>query len=447
MKRPPIKYAKNLAGRNVAYWTFGEGPPDILWMSNFSGVNDGTWMWEPTARFLRGMSSIARTTHFDCSGTGGSDPIEGNRIPTLEDWMDEARIVMDAEGIERATLVGVDSGGPASIVFAATHPDRCAGLFLFNTFATLTRDDEYPFGYPAELRDKAIAMWLNQWGTGGQLALTAPSVADDEDMRDWMGFLERMSGPVSMRRPIFEMIAGLDVRPILPTLQVPTLVVHRTRDRWLLPEHGKYLAENIPGARYVEHPGIDHYPFFGDVDAVLAELGEFVTGVRADRHDEERVLATVLFTDIVDSTRLAAEAGDRTWRLTLDRHDNAVRDAIKRFRGREIKTMGDGFLATFDGPARAVRCAHAIRTAAGSLGLQIRAGLHCGEVELRGEDVGGISVHVGSRVAELADPGEVLVSQTVKDLTIGSDLVFQDRGIHELKGVPGDWRVYASATG
>lgn len=438
-------YAINSAGLHVAYWTVGDGPPDIVWVPNFVGSGDAFWLWEPMARYFRRLASMGRLTHFDCSGTGGSDPIEPGRIPTMEQWMDDIRVVLDAVGIERATLFAMDSGGPFATLFAATHPDRVAGLILAGAFARLERAPDYPAGWPPEARDQGIEFWLSIWGTGGQLEITAPDLAGDESAREWFGLVERIGGPPRMRRAIFEMITAIDIRDVLPAVRVPTLVVHRTGDRWIRVEHGRYLGEHIPGARYVELPGDDHYPFVGDSDAILAEVREFVTGARDEHADEERVLATVLFTDIVDSTSRAAELGDRKWRDLLDRHDDGVRDALRRFRGREVKTTGDGFFATFDGPARAVRCARSISDLGRSLGVEIRAGLHCGEVEIRGDDVGGISVHVGARVAAMARPSEVLVSQTVKDLTIGSGLTFDDRGSHTLKGVPGEWRVYSVA--
>lgn len=441
MTRPPIKYVQNSTGQHLAYWTFGEGSPDIVWVPNFVGHTDAYWMHEPMAQFLRRVASIGRLTTFDRAGTGGSDPIEPDELPTMEQWMDDVRAVMDAEGIERPVLLAMDAGGPIACTFAATHPDRCSALVLVASFARLERSDDTPFGYPPELRGKAIDAWLELWGNGGQIEITAPSVAGQDAWREWFAFMERLSGPVRMRRPIFEIIASLDVRDVLPAVHVPTLVLHRTGDRWVDVEHGRYLARRIPNARLVELPGEDHYPFL-DSDPMLAEIREFLTGAR-DETVDDRVLATVLFTDIVDSTVRAAELGDRRWAELLDRHDETVRDALRRFRGREIKTTGDGFLATFDGPARAVRCARAIRDAARALGIEIRAGLHTGEMERRGDDVGGLSVHVGARVAALAQAGEVLVSQTVKDLTIGSGLTFRDRGARELKGIPGEWRIYA----
>jgi class 3 adenylate cyclase len=444
MSRPPIKYVENAAGLNVAYWTHGEGPPEILWVPNFTGNCDVLWMHEPMARYLRKLSSIGRLTSFDSSGTGGSDPIEPDKLPTMEQWMDDVRAVMDAEKIDRATMFAFDSGGPVVMTFAATHPDRVAGLILVNSFARLQRADDYPQGYPPELNAQAVDFWLSIWGTGSQLAITAPSLAGDESWQEWFAMLERMSGPPLMRRPVFEMISSIDVRDVLPALHVPTLVLHRAGDRWIRVAHGRYLAENIPDAKYMEMEGEDHYPFIGDTESILREVRAFVAGAR-EEWVEDRVLATVLFTDMVDSTKHAARLGDRQWRVLLDRHDEAFRDVLAQFRGREVKTTGDGFLATFDGPARAVRCARKVRDAALSLGIEVRAGLHCGEMEVRGDDVGGLAVHVGARVAAMADAGEVLVSQTVKDLTIGSGLTFVDRGLTTLKGIPGEWRIYAVA--
>lgn len=439
-----MKYVKNAAGLHIAYWTLGDSQPDLIWVPNFTGNADVMWQWEPLARFLGEVASLGRLVQFDSAGTGGSDPIEPDALPTMEQWMDDVRCVMDAEDIERATLLSMDSGGPVATLFAATHPDRCAGLMLFDSFARLEQAPDYPIGNPQNEREAALDGWEAVWGTGKQVNLTVPELADDEEFRAWCAFLERASGPYRMRRPIFEMISRLDVRDVLPAVRVPTTVVHRTGDRFIRIAHGRYLAEHIPGARFVEVPGTSHYPFFGDTEPILREIREFVTGSRESPDaDDERILATVLFTDIVDSTKRAVEIGDRRWREVLDRHDAIVRDSLQRFRGREIKSTGDGFLATFDGPARAVRCARAIRDVARSAGIDIRAGLHTGEIEIRGEDVGGLSVHVGARVSALAGGGEVFVSQTVKDLTIGSGLTFDERGAHELKGVPGEWRVYS----
>ena len=442
MDKPRYKYVENAAGLNISYLTLGRASPDIVWMPNFTGRLDAVWLNPINRRFLSRLASIGRLLTFDTSGTGGSDPIAPDQLPTMEQWMDDIRAVMDAEGSERATLFAMDSAGSLAMVFAATHPDRVSSLILTNSYARLERDDDYPFGYSPEQKQSGVDWWLKRWGTGLQLELTGPSVAGDEDYRDWMAFIERASSPKRMWRAVFEMIASIDVRDVLPAIRVPTLVIHRAGDRWIRPEMGRYLADQISGARFVEVPGEDHYPWLGDTEPILQEVRTFVTGAQGPAAEDDRSLATLLFTDIVGSTSHAAELGDAQWRNLLDRHDDAVRGALQRFRGREIKTTGDGFFASFDGPARAVRCARVVTDAARELGMEVRAGLHTGEVEARGSDVTGLSVHLAARVAALAGPGQIFVSQTVKDLTIGSGLLFEERGAHTLKGIPGQWQVY-----
>jgi len=446
--KPRYAYVQNASGLNVSYLTLGRGSQDIVWMPNFTGRMDAAWLNPILQRFLRRLASIGRLLSFDTSGTGGSDPIPPDQLPTMEQWMDDIRAVMDAEGSERATLFAMDSAGALAMVFAATHPDRVQRLVLANSYARLASDHDYPLGFPLEAQRAGVEWWLKRWGTGTQLELTAPSIAGDESYRDWMGFVERSSAPRRMWRAIFEMIGSIDVRHVLPAIRVPTLVIHRAGDRWIPAALGRFVADSIAGARFVEVPGEDHYPWLGDTEPIFAEVRPFVTGPNVLAFDEDRALATLLFTDIVGSTARAAEIGDARWRDLLDRHDDGVRIALDRFRGREIKTTGDGFLASFDGPARAVRCALAIAAFARDLGIEVRAGLHTGEVELRGDDIAGLSVALASRVAALAGPGQVLTSQTVKDLTIGSGLGFDDRGMHTLKGVPGEWRVFeASSSG
>lgn len=443
MTRPEYKYAINRAGLNLSYCTLGDGPNTILWVPNFVGRVDVLWLNPSMNRFLGRLATVGRLVAFDMAGMGGSDPIAPDELPTMEQWMDDVRVILDAESIERVTLICMDSAAAPGALFAATHPDRVSGMVLFGSFARLERDDDYPLGIPRELRERAVDGWMRVWGTGKQLTITSPSLANDEITREWSAFIERASGPRRLWRPIFEMIAQIDIRDVLPAIRVPTLVMHRTDDHWVNVELGRWLAQHIPGARFAELPGDDHYPFFGDSEAVLREIRAFVSGEHDVAGAEDRALATLLFTDIVDSTARAADLGDSQWRVLLDRHDDGVRAALGRFRGREVKTMGDGFLATFDGPARAVRCALEITDLARAIGLQVRAGLHTGEIEIRGEDVAGIAVALAARVAASAGPGEVLTSQTVKDLTIGSGLAFDDRGAYALKGLPGEWRLYA----
>lgn len=445
MQRPPILYATNTSGLKIAYWTIGDpsGGVDIVWVPNFGSSADCWWMIPDLADFWHRFSRIGRVTLLDVSGLGGSDPIPLGTLPPLEQWMDDVRCVMDAEGIEKPTLMATDWAGPVALLFAATHPERVSNLILFDSFARFERADDYPAGVPGEYLQTIIDTTVAWWGTGAQFQITAPDLANDAEMREWVAFSERTSIPPSMRRPCFEMFCRIDVRDVLPSVRAPTLVLHRSGDVWIRVEHGRYLADHIAGARLVELDGNDHFPFYGDSDLVIASVREFLTGERTDEIDDDRVLATMLFTDIVDSTKRAAAMGDRRWRELLDKHDNIARQTVQRFRGRVVQMTGDGVFATFDGPARAVRCASAIRGATATIGVPIRVGLHTGEVELRGDNVGGINVHVGARVGALAQQGEILVSGTVKDLTIGSGLAFEDRGEHSLKGVPGVWRLFA----
>ncbi|MCA1840943.1 MAG: alpha/beta fold hydrolase [Actinomycetota bacterium] len=442
MSRPPIKYAKNAAGLNIAYWTLGDGPPDLVYVPNFVTNVDLLWLFEPVARILRRLASVGRLTEFDTSGTGVSDSIPVDELPTMEQWMDDVRVVMDAEGIERATLISQDSGGPVAALFAATHPDRTAGLVLLGSYARMLSAPDYPWGYPSERRTHALDEFLEMWGTGKQLQVTGPTVADDAAWQEWVGVMERAVS-VRMRRPLFEMLQSVDVRAVLPAVRVPTLVIHRQGDRYIRASLGRFLADNIEGAKYVELPGDDHYWFMGDSGRIVDEIRNFVIGAREDPQETDRVLATLMFTDIVDSTGYAARLGDRRWRELLDRHDEVVRESLRHFRGQEVKATGDGFLATFDGPARAIRCALSLNQQMSSLGIELRTGLHTGEVEQRGEDLGGIAVHIGARVMAEAEPSEILVTGSVPPLVTGSGITFEDQGIRDLRGIPGEWRLFA----
>jgi class 3 adenylate cyclase len=358
--------------------------------------------------------------------------------------MDDVRAVMDAAGVERAAIFGVSEGAPMSLLFAATYPERVSALVLYGILLKGTYSEDFPYAPSQDLWEMFIEAVESDWGTGISLTMIAPGPALDEDFAAQWGRYERLSSSPGMVRDILRMVTQVDARHVLPAIGVPTLVVHRAQD--LLPvEAARYAAEHIPGARLVELPGDDHLFCVGDTDAMLGEVEEFLTGARQD-HEPDRILATVMFTDVVDSTRRAAELGDRGWREVVERHDELMRRELVRHRGREVKTMGDGFLATFDGPARAIRCACAARDAIRPLGLEIRAGLHTGECELVGNgDVRGIAVNIGARVGASAHAGEVLVSRTVTDLVAGSGIEFADRGTHALKGVPGEWQLYAVA--
>ncbi len=442
MDIPETRYARS-GDVSIAYEVFGDGPLDLVIVHGFFSHVETDWEWPPFAHLLRRLASFARVITFDKRGTGLSDPIEG--APTLEERMDDIRAVMDAAGSEQATVLGYSEGGPMSMLFSAAHPERVSALILYGSFARVLHAPDYPVGVSPDFAEAFLeglrANWPNPRPELGQMIW--PSVVDDPSFNHWMGRRARLGASPRMAVEIMRLNLQIDVRAILPEIRVPTLVLHREGDRFVPVAYGRFLAERIPEARYVELAGDDHSPFTGDVDALVDEVEEFLTGARG--HDIDRVLATVLFTDIVDSTSQAAAAGDRDWRALLDRHDETVRREVERFRGRVVKTTGDGALATFDGPARAIRCARHLTDTLSRSGLRIRAGLHSGECELRGEDIAGVAVHIGARIGDLAAPGEVLVSGTVKDLVIGSGIDFSDRGTHELKGVPGRWPIFAVA--
>jgi class 3 adenylate cyclase/pimeloyl-ACP methyl ester carboxylesterase len=379
---------------------------------------------------------------FDRRGLGLSDPVQG--APTLEDRMQDLCAVMDAVGSERAALLGLSEGGPMSVLFAATYPERVTALILYGTFARMTRTDDYPLGYPSDAFDRFVQARVDGWGGDDTVDYFAPSLAHDvEFRRTWAAFERRATSPGSYRA-LMKMNAETDVRDVLPMVRVPTLVLHRTGDIPLRVENGRYLSEHIAGSRFVELPGQDHFFWVGDSGGLLDEIEEFLTG-RRSVHDDDRVLATVMFTDIVASTEQATRLGDALWRRRLDQHDRLTRREVDRWRGLFIKSTGDGALATFEGPARAIRCAVGLQKALCSEDLAIRAGLHTGEIELRNNDVGGLAVHIASRVQGLAASDEVLVTKTVTDLVAGSGITFVDRGLHDLKGIAGSWQVFAVA--
>jgi pimeloyl-ACP methyl ester carboxylesterase len=444
MNIPPTQYAKSVDA-SIAYQVVGDGPIDLVLVLGFATHVELQWEAPPFARFFERISSFSRLIVFDKRGTGLSDPV--TEVPTLEQRIDDVRAVMDAAGSERAALFGISEGGPMSALFAATHPDRVTALVLHGAMGRTTEAPDYPWASPAEaLRESAAEFIAPYWGqqAEGMVELFAPSFADDPEAVEFTARMERSAASPAMVQQIFEMFLDIDVRAILPTIQVPTLVLHRRGDRVVNRRAGKELAEQIPGARYVEIPGLDHLPWAGDSEAVLGEIEEFLTGARSVP-EPDRILATVMFSDIVGSTERAAELGDARWRALLSAHQAAVRRELTQFRGREVKTLGDGSLATFDGPARGIRCGRAIVEAARTLGLEVRVGLHSGEVELMEEDVGGIAVHIAARVGALAAAGEVLVSSTVKDLVAGSGIRFVDRGAKHLKGISDEWRLFAAA--
>ena len=435
--QPATRYAKS-GDLNIAYQVVGDGPLDLVLVPGFVSHLDLDWAEPRYAHFLGRLASFSRLIMFDKRGTGLSDRPGG--LPDLETRMDDVRAVMDTVGSERAALFGYSEGGPMSILFAATYPERTSALVLYGTYAKRRDpDDDYPWAATWKQRQEYADQVEREWGSEADLGTMAPSA--DEAMVRWWRTRARASASPGAAKALILMNSQIDVRSILPSVQAPTLVLHRSGDLDSKAEEGRYIAERIPRARFVELEGDDHAPSV-DPDQILDEVEEFLTGVRRGP-EPERVLATVLFTDVVGSTERASELGDRRWRALLGQHHAIVRRELDRFQGREVDTAGDGFLATFDGPARAIRCARAIGDGLRRLGLEIRAGLHTGECELLQDRVAGVAVHTGARVAAQAEPGEVLVSQTVKDLVAGSGIEFEERGTQVLKGVPGEWRLYA----
>lgn len=439
MEMPEIKYARN-GEVSIAYQLLGEGPPDLAFVTGFVGHLEIFWEAPPVRRAFERLASFSRLILWDKREQGLSDRL--GQPPTLEQGMDDLASVLDAVGSEQAALFGISEGGPMSVLYAASFPERVSHLVLYGTYAKLTRSEDYPAGVAPETFERFIETTAASWGGPAGVELFAPTVAADEGTVAWWARLLRSGTSPRAVAALMGMYVDIDVRPALPAVTAPTLVLHRAGDRLIPAALGRALAELIPKARYVELEGADHLAFAGDQDALLGEVEEFITGSRRAR-EPERVLATVLFTDIVSSTERAAAAGDRDWRRILERHDEIVREELERFRGREVKQTGDGFLAAFDGPARAVRCAASIADRVRSLGVEVRAGVHTGECELRNGDIAGMAVHIGARVGARAGSSEVLVSSTVKDLVVGSGLRFDEHGVAELKGVPGEWRLYA----
>ena len=439
--RPETKYAKS-GDVHIAYQVVGEGPIDLVLVYGWISHLEHQWEDPSLARFLERLASFSRLITFDKRGTGLSDRVAENALPTLEQRMDDVRAVLEAAGSSRAALFGISEGGPMSALFAATYPARTSALVMYGTYAKWIRDAEYPWAPTREDHEAAFAAYEKGWGTPIGLKVFAPSVAGDERWRQWWARHLRLAASPGAGVALYRMNIEIDVRQVLPTIRVPTLILHRTGDRLMDPGGAQYIAEQIPGARHVEQPGADHIPWLGDADALVGEIQEFLTGVRPTS-DVDRILATVMFVDIVGSTERAAALGDARWRDLLANYHERVSREITRFRGRLIDTAGDGVFASFDGPARAIRCASAIRDVVGTLGLTIRGGLHTGECEVAGDKVAGIAVHIGARVAASAGPGETLVTGTVKDLVAGSGLRFSDRGSHALKGVAGRWRLFA----
>jgi len=426
-------------GVSIAYQVLGEGERDIVFVPQTFSAVETLWEHPTVTRFFDRLSGLGRVILYDRRGTGMSDRIGGTA--TLEEQVDDVRAVMDAAGADRADLIAIMEGGPMAMLFAATVPERVRSLTLYAAFARSVRADDYPAAWTAEERAAAMQALVDEWGQGGFAARFAPSHADDPTLREWLGRLQRTALGPGDAAAALELNGRLDVRHVLSSIRVPTLLLHRTLDAGIGVAHSRYLAEHISGARLVELGGEDTLPFLGDSAAVVGEVDEFLTGDRRPP-EHDRVLSTVLFTDIVGSTVRAAALGDEPWRDLLAEHDRMVRACLARHRGREVKSVGDGFLALFDGPARAVRAARSIVADVTALGLEVRAGLHTGEVELVGGDVAGLAVHIAARVMSEAPAGCVLTSSTVHDLVVGSGLRFEDRGRRTLRGVPGEWGLW-----
>lgn len=442
MPRGVTQYVKT-AGGYVAYQVFGSGPPDILFITNWGTNLEVMWEEPSIVRFFDRLASLGRVILFDKRGTGVSDPVPLDSLPSAEEWMDDAREVLSAIGAEKVALIGDTEGGVMSILFAATYPNLTSSLILSNAFARFLRASDYAVGLPAESIPKLLSLIEQSWGTGEMLAVTAPSVADDPRFRQWFGRYQRLSMPPGAFVAMYRWVLEVDVRSVLASINIPTLVLQRKDNDFYRVGHGRYLGEKIPNAKYIELPGADIYPFHAnDMDRVLDEIQEFLTGMRSGP-ETDRVLTTIMFTDIVRSTDLAFAMGDLRWNDLLLAHHTLIRRHVEQNRGREMRSTGDGFLVTFDGPARGIRCALRISREVKNLGLEVRIGLHTGEVEIRGNAIEGIAVHLAARVMAKADAGEVLVSRTVKDLVAGSGFVFKDRGSYDLKGIPGMWDLFA----
>ena len=438
MQPPETRYTRS-GDLNIAYQVVGNGPRDLVYVPGWISNIELAWEEPSHAHVLERLARFSRLILFDKRGTGLSDPVPLDRLPPLEERMDDVRAVLDAVGSRQTAVFGFSEGGLMSVLFAATYPERVTALVLYGTFAKRIWSPDYPWAPKPDARAREIENLERNWATRMDLDQLAPS--EDEAFKRRLATYFRRSASPGAAVALLRMNTQIDVRDVLPTIQAPTLVMQRTDDRDVKVEEGRWIAAQIPGAEYVELPGDSHTLWAGNTDEIVDEIEEFLTGARSPR-DTDRVLATVLFTDIAGSTERAAELGDARWRELLTAHHAAVRRQLNGYRGRELDTAGDGFFATFDGPARAIRCASAIRDDVRSLGLQVRAGLHTGECELVDGKVGGIAVHIGARVASVAAPGEVLVSSTVKDLVAGSGIVFEDRGKRQLKGLPDAWHLF-----
>ncbi|HJR44898.1 MAG TPA: adenylate/guanylate cyclase domain-containing protein [Actinomycetota bacterium] len=437
----PIHYAKN-GDVHIAYRVHesaSDEPIDVLFVPIWTSNLDMYDSWAPVAQSLDELTRFARVIGVDRRGSGLSDRTHG--IATLEEGMDDMLAVLDAVGSEQAALIGLNESGSLCAMLAATHPDRVSGLVLYGSFAATVRQDDYPWAPTKEERDEQIKVMIELWGSEDFAFVLNPTSQSDPAFREWSARWQRNSVTRDALPAAYDVLARTDVRHVLPLIRVPTLVLHRRDDPLVIIDNGRYLADKIPNAKMVELEGEDHIPFLGDWQTIVDEVEEFLTGRRPER-EPDRVLATILFTDIVGSTQKATDLGDRKWKELLDRHDEILRSELARANGKLVKTVGDGALATFNGPARAIRAACRIRERVADLGLETRAGLHTGEVEIRGDDVGGIAVHIGARVAERAGPGELIVSSAIPSLVAGSGIPFEELEETELRGVEGRWRLY-----
>lgn len=440
--KPVTQYAQS-GDQYIAYQVFGRGHLDLVIVPGFVSHLEHQWEEPGLARFLERLATFSRVITFDKRGTGMSD--RGSRAPTLEERMADMLAVMKAVNSKQAALFGISEGGPMSILFAATYPEKTSALIIYGSWAKGSRSEDYPWTLPKEQFERWIDTIPRNWGDPDSLAAWAPSAAYDEVRRQWWGKLLRLGASPGAAINLIRTFCEMDVRPVLPSIQVPTLVLHRRDDRTIRVGNGRYIASHIPGARYVELEGVDHLWWINEEGTISSEIEEFLTGVRPVAN-LDRTLATVLFTDIVNSTARALELGDYHWRALLERHNQLVRQEIRVYRGREVRHTGDGFFITFQGPSQAIRCAQAVKDAIKELDIEIRAGIHTGEVELIEGEIGGVAIHLAARIVDMAGPDEILASGTVKDLVVGSGIEFLDRGQHQLKGIPGQWHLYQALT-
>lgn len=440
IEQPETKYAKS-GDLNIAYQVVGDGPVDLIFVPGWVSNIEYSWEHPSYAKFYNRLASFSRLILFDKRGTGLSDRVADSELPTLEQRMDDVRAVLDTVNSERAVVFGFSEGGNMSVLFAATYPERTIALITFGIFACRIWSEDYPWAPKLEQRKEWLDSLEEKWGGPVDIETLAPSAAHDKRFRDWWAtYLRRSASPKAVVA-IGKMNSHIDIRNILSTVRVPTLILHRSGDKEVNIEEGYYIRDRIPGAKFIELDGEDHFPIVGDFDSILNEVEEFITGVRPTK-EPDRVLATVVFTDIVGSTDLIEEMGDRKWKNLLEDHRLLIRERLREYRGNEIETIGDGFLATFDGPARAIKCSSAIIESMKEIGIELRVGVHTGECEILGDGIAGIAVHIAARVASKSNASEVVVSRTVKDLVAGSGIQFEDRGYHALKGIDERWHLF-----